>query len=170
MKIVIKNLNINIYTTSKNLSKDIEQLKEVACNFNQNKNQTCKLKYKPTTKAELEELVNNLNINLRDIDTSLITDMSFLFFCSDREDFFGIEKWDVSNVKRMVSMFCHSEFNQDISNWDTASVSDMDHMFAYTKFNQDISNWKINKNCWMNNMFNECPIKEEFKPHKETEE
>ena len=36
-----------------------------------------KLKYHPTTKEELRELVNNENIILGEIDTSNITDMAF---------------------------------------------------------------------------------------------
>ena len=36
-------------------------------------------KYKPKTKDELVELVDNLEISLGDIDTSLIYDMSYLF-------------------------------------------------------------------------------------------
>lgn len=192
MKIVIKNLNINIYTASENLSKDIEQLKKEVGDFNQNENQT--KKYKPSTKGELIDLINGKYINLGDIDTSLITDMSCLFYISNRNFFSGIETWDVSNVKdmsgmfkytryngdiskwnvsnveKMDGMFAWSGFNQDISNWDTSRVSDMYYMFAHSDFNQDISNWKINKNCYVRGMFEECPIKEEFKPHIKEEE
>ena len=63
------------------------------------------MKYKPTTKQELKELVDNLEINLGDIDTSLITDMRRLFENTNRTDFNGIEKWNVSNVTDMSSMF-----------------------------------------------------------------
>ena len=54
------------------------------------------VKFQPKTKEELKELVDNLEINLGDIDTSLITDMSDLFNSTDRKDFSGIEAWDVS--------------------------------------------------------------------------
>lgn len=62
-------------------------------------------KYSPKTKEELEKLVSDESVNLGDIDTSAITDMSNLFEGSDREDFSGIEKWDFSNVENMGSMF-----------------------------------------------------------------
>ena len=45
------------------------------------------MKYMPKTKKELERLVNDLSINLADIDTSKITDTSFLFDDTKRTDF-----------------------------------------------------------------------------------
>ncbi|WP_236847978.1 hypothetical protein [Campylobacter devanensis] len=48
--------------------------------------------YKPETRDELKELVDDLSINLGDIDTSLITDMSLLFEDTYRTDFSGIIK------------------------------------------------------------------------------
>ena len=49
-------------------------------------------KFQPTTKKELQALVDDPEVNLGDIDTSKITDMSHLFFDSERTDFSGIEK------------------------------------------------------------------------------
>ena len=73
---------------------------------------------RPTSKKELVILINNrvskegLNCNLNDIDTSLITDMSWLFACTD---FTGdISEWDVSHVTKMMGMFSRSKFNGDI--------------------------------------------------------
>ncbi|WP_366535041.1 BspA family leucine-rich repeat surface protein, partial [Campylobacter jejuni] len=62
-------------------------------------------KYFPETKEELKALVEDESIYLGDIDTSKITDMSELFLYSKREDFSGIEKWDVSSVRNMSYMF-----------------------------------------------------------------
>ena len=101
--------------------------------------------YKPTTLKELQELVDNLDICLADIDTSLITDMSYLFYKSKRKDFKGIENWDVSNVTKMVRTFQYSTFNGDISNWNVSNVLDMNHMFAESKFNGNISKWDVSK-------------------------
>ncbi|WP_077246954.1 BspA family leucine-rich repeat surface protein [Helicobacter pullorum] len=101
--------------------------------------------YKPKTKEELQKLVNDLSINLGDIDTSKITDMSWLFHNTPRTDFSGIEKWDVSNVENMESMFeGAASFNADISKWDVSNVEDMGGMFAEaTSFNADISKWNV---------------------------
>ncbi|OCR18407.1 hypothetical protein BA917_08645 [Helicobacter pullorum] len=103
------------------------------------------MKYKPTSKKELKDLVNDLSINLGDIDTSKITDMSWLFLYTPRTDFSGIEKWDVSKVENMYGMFEGAEsFNADISKWDVSNVENMEDMFRKAEsFNQDISKWNV---------------------------
>ena len=124
--------------------------------------------YQPTCKDELEEIINKRvskegpNCNLNDIDTSLITDMSFLFYGSDFNG--DISEWNVSNVKEMFMMFAQSKFNGDISKWDVSNVTTMSYMFSDSEFNQDISNWKIKNGCIMKNIFIGCPIKKSFRP------
>ncbi|MFY4691275.1 BspA family leucine-rich repeat surface protein, partial [Campylobacter jejuni] len=100
-------------------------------------------KYLANTKEELKALVKDQSIYLGDIDTSKITDMSYLFLYSKRKDFSGIETWDVSNVETMEAMFarCYS-FNQDISGWDVRNIKNMNSLFSGCyAFNQDISGW-----------------------------
>ena len=70
-------------------------------------------KYRPTTKQELRKLILNEDIELAQINTSKITDMSHLFEprleTGEQARFFydGIETWDVSNVTNMSFMFCY---------------------------------------------------------------
>ena len=123
---------------------------------------------KPKTKNELVKIINDriaengTDCDLNDIDTSLINDMSGLFY---RSSFNGdISKWNVSNVESMADMFNKSRFKGDISNWDVSKVKQMGWMFAYSKFDGDLSKWNVDNKCATGNMFYECPIKNEHKP------
>ena len=107
-------------------------------------------------------------LDLNDIDTSKITDMSSLFDTLDGEledlsenGNFDISKWDVSKVKNMDYMFNNSNFDGDISAWDVSNVTNMEAMFCYSKFtgeNGDISNWDVSNIENMLNMFFGSPL------------
>ncbi|WP_172798602.1 MULTISPECIES: BspA family leucine-rich repeat surface protein [unclassified Helicobacter] len=64
-----------------------------------------------------------------------------------REDFDGIETWDVSNVKDMTGMFGGADsFNQPLNSWDVGKVTDMSCMFCFTEsFNQPLDKWNVSK-------------------------
>jgi len=56
-------------------------------------------------------------------------------------------------------------FNQPIGGWDISNVRNMGSMFSSAKsFNQPLHNWIIPKSVRTYNTFDECPIKEEYKP------
>ena len=121
--------------------------------------------YYPETKKELIKCIKekikkegydaeNVPLDLNDIDTSLITDMSNLFnvrrynigdamknLASSGN--FDISDWNVSNVKDMEAMFYCSGFNGDISDWDVSKVEDMSWMFAGSFFNSTIADWNV---------------------------
>jgi surface protein len=111
-------------------------------------------------------------------DTSLVTDMSYMFRSSSFNQ--SLKKWNTSQVKDMKYMFCGAEmfkgnisrwntskvenmsymfyealqFNRDISRWDTSKVEDMQYMFAYaSQFNKDISKWNTSEVVNMSRMF-----------------
>ena len=114
--------------------------------------------YTPQSKDELMGLIDDEDIYLGDIDTSAITDMSELFYESEREDFSGIENWDVSSVTNMSLMFggCDN-FNQPLNNWNVSSVTNMSLMFAFCEyFNQPLNNWNVSSVTNMSEMFADC--------------
>ena len=125
----------------------------------------------PKNLGELRQIITDtvkekgLDCDLNFIDTSKITDMTLLFNAQKLQGFNGdISKWDVSNVKSMECMFMNSYFNGDISKWDTSKVENMECMFANSKFNGDISKWDVSSVENMTDVFDKCPIKEEYKP------
>ena len=113
------------------------------------------MKYKPTSRKELRDLVTDESIYLGDIDTSLITDMSGLFEFFNRDNYEGIENWDTSNVEDMSSMFtANRNFNKDISKWNVSKVKNMANMFfSAEKFNQPLNDWDVSNVTNMNSMF-----------------
>lgn len=117
--------------------------------------------YRPKTKNELRKLILNEEIELNEIDTSCITDMSHLFEpvletgAQARSFFNGIETWDVSNVRDMSYMFCFARnFNEDLSAWNVSKVESMRGMFQFaSSFNKDISSWNVSSVKNMSSMF-----------------
>ena len=59
---------------------------------------------RPTTKKELQELLKDGSVIPNNIDTSLITDMSWLFKNNTIFDK-PINKWNTENVTSMAGMF-----------------------------------------------------------------
>ena len=99
-------------------------------------------------------------LNLNDIDTSKITDMSRLFDAEDgdlvklsKNGYFDISDWDVANVTDMYCMFYYSSFDGNISDWDVSNVKNMKNMFAHSLFNSNISDWNVSRVRDMSYMF-----------------
>ena len=89
-------------------------------------------KVQPKNKEQLKQLINYAFkhdiYDLNFIDTSKITDMSWLF--ENVKHNFDISSWDVSNAKDMSYMFqfCY-DLNCDLSSWNVSNVLDMRDMF-----------------------------------------
>ena len=126
---------------------------------------TKSVKIQPRNKSELKKIIEQeLNrqgpdADLNFIDTSLITDMSFLF--SSYDDIImniKIDRWDTSNVTEMEDMFATcSKFNCDLSKWNVSNVKNMNGMFYRCRnFESDLSAWNVSSATDMTQMFYKC--------------
>ena len=109
----------------------------------------------PENRYELEMMIQDDNIPLGSIDIRNITDLSRLFYLYPRDNYSGIEKWNVSHVKNMSEMFKNTaKFYGGISNWDVSNVENMEGMFYGAGIiNADLSFWDISKVKNMQYMF-----------------
>ena len=119
----------------------------------------------PTSKEQLQSIIEDElerqgpNADLNFIDTSLITNMSYLLLrYNNKIENIKIDDWDVSNVTKMIGMFSGCEnFESDLSGWNTSRVEDMNGMFyVCDKFKSDLSGWNTSRVEDMNGMFYGC--------------
>lgn len=185
----------------------IEKMKDLSLSAEEYKNfkkilKVSKLTYKVKDSLELSDIVEyfrrktyTLKANLNWIDTSNVTNMSYLFancdfngnisewdtsnvttmasmFYNDHKFNCNISKWNVSNVRSMYNMFYRAyEFNQDISDWDVSHVQITEEMFYKAEsFNQDLTKWKLIRILNKRNMFNGSCLDNEENKKKQPKE
>jgi surface protein len=110
--------------------------------------------FKPEDNAELKGAVTDWIADptaaaikygpINDWDTSLITDMSYLF-SGERSFNDDLSNWNTAAVTNMKCMFFKAiSFNRDLSDWNTAAVTTMQLMFyEVSSFNGDLSKWNV---------------------------
>ena len=142
------------YEYTHNLSKSEQDW----INYNKGKG---KSKVQPKSKKELIKIINDSFekgvYDLNFIDTSKITDMSWLF--ENIKHNFDVSNWDVSNVKDMTGMFyCCKNFDCDLSNLNVSNVTDMHALFRKCNnfTGKGLENWDVSKVTDMRYMFNDC--------------
>lgn len=95
------------------------------------------------------------------IDTSNVTNMSFMFYNCANLTTLDISNLDTSNVINMNSLFnsCWKLTNIDVSNFDTSKVTTMENMFSglHELTSLDLSNFDTSNVTNMKNMFYICP-------------
>ncbi|MDN3202153.1 BspA family leucine-rich repeat surface protein [Enterococcus faecalis] len=100
------------------------------------------------------------SINLNNLDTSNVTDMSRMFDSCSKLTSLDVSKFDTSNVTDMILMFsqCSGLTSLDVSNFNTSNVTDMDYMFVGCSglTSLDVSKFDTSNVTNMSNMFDSC--------------
>lgn len=99
------------------------------------------------------------DIDLRNVDTSPVTDMSYMFDCCKAKSI-NISEFNTSKVIDMECMFANCTIEVlDLSNFDTSNVKDMRAMFEHSKSTRlDLSNFNTSKVIDMECMFYDCDV------------
>ena len=99
-------------------------------------------------------------LDVSNFDTSQVTDMSSMFDACSGLQTLDVSNFDTSQVTNMRGMFflCTGLQTLDVSNFDTSQVTDMNNMFAGCKALQtlDLSNFNTNQVTDMAGMFSSC--------------
>ena len=101
------------------------------------------------------------SISFDNFDTSLVTDMSYMFNSCDQLTSLDLSKFNTSNVTNMEGMF-NACFSLDtitgLENLNTSNVTNMMDMFrdCNSLSSLDLSNWDTSNVTDMNTMFENC--------------
>ena len=100
------------------------------------------------------------NLIFKDVNTSNVTDMGFMFYSCSSLVSLDVSGWDTNNVTNMGVMFysCSALTSLDLSGWNTSNVTDMGNMFKECKAltSLDLSGWDTSNVTKMNKMFTSC--------------
>lgn len=108
----------------------------------------------------LSQISTPIKLDLRDWDTSSVTDMGCMFSDCESLKELDLSGWDTSKVTDMWGMFdgCKQLKELNISGWDTSKVTDMWSMFNDCESLEelDLSDWNTSRVTNMSFMFNGC--------------
>ncbi len=164
---------------------DVENLYVPATATIDGKNYTVKLNEDCTYFFSCHDSLKTIKFS-KELDTSNVTNMSYMFFTCDSLRSIDISGFDTSNVTTMRSMFvdcrnlksldlnnfdtsnvtsmfdmfhgCDSLVSLDVSSFDTSNVTDMTRMFSYcgSLSSIDVSNFDTSSNTSFTSMFEGC--------------
>ena len=110
-----------------------------------------------TDYSNLFDSYRGTNLDLSNWDTSIVTNMSYMFTSCSALTSLSLSNWDTSKVTNMNNMFnyCSGLTLLDLSNFDTSSVTTMSYMFGYCNklISVDITGWNTAKVKNMDSMF-----------------
>lgn len=99
---------------------------------------------------------------LKDVDTSNVTNMSYMFDNCPNLKQLDVSNINTSNVTNMSYMFSHNDLvNLDLSHFNTSKVTNMSHMFERSELRTlDVSSFDTNNVTDISYMFRENEFKE----------
>ncbi|EPI2201207.1 BspA family leucine-rich repeat surface protein [Enterococcus hirae] len=101
-----------------------------------------------------------VNIDLKGLDTSSVTDISSLFSGCNSLTSVDVSNWDTSSVVNMYGAFyaCNNLTSVDVSRWNTSSVTNMNRLFfgCNSLTSVDVSRWNTSSVTDMNRLFSGC--------------
>lgn len=104
--------------------------------------------FSKTSNNERSEF-NPIYIDTSKLDTSRVTDMSYMFYETSNLRSLDVSSWDTSKVKNMSNMFAQASglTSLNVSNWDTRNVRNMLSMFrdASSLTSLDVSRWNTSQ-------------------------
>ena len=96
-------------------------------------------------------------VGIENLDTGLVTNMSYMFYNANKITALDLSTFDTSNVTTMFQMFytCSSLTSLNVSNFDTSNVTTMTSMFneCSSLTSLDVSNFVTNNVTTMYGMF-----------------
>ena len=92
------------------------------------------------TREELEVMIENKE-DITEVNTCMITDMSYLFKNIDKVP--DITAWNVLHVTNMKGMFEGAGYIPNIAEWNVSNVTDMSKMFYGTGNFPNIEKWDV---------------------------
>ena len=104
--------------------------------------------------------ITQLLLSVEYVDTSRVTDMSYMFECCGNLTSINCSSWDTSKVTNMSHMFygCYSLTKLDLSSFNTSKITSMYYMFhgCESLTSLDLSNFDTSNVTSMNCMFYNC--------------
>ena len=114
----------------------------------------------PADSSSIFSFCNVTTIDIKNADTSSVTDMSCMFGGCASLTSLDLSSFDTSNATDMSWMFydCYSLTSLDLSSFDTSNVINMSEMFngCSSLTSLDLSSFDTSKVTNMNNMFYNC--------------
>ena len=110
--------------------------------------------------ALFADMVNCTEMDLRNLDTSRATNMSYMFRRCSSLQHLDLSNFDTSNVTSLSSMFymCENLIDLDLSNFVTTNVRYMGDMFRYCSSlrSVDLSSFRVPNVTSLEEVFSDC--------------